>query len=201
MFAARPSENRPLHAAAPRPTPVGTGNPNRRRPRNAGSPYRAAVSTAPERRALFVEHYVVHRNATQAAIHAGFSPRTAKQQGSRLLTYVDVRAAIVAAERANRLVAAAQDIPVTRERIIAELARIGFANLFDFGDVDDDGHFAIDLDKVARDQAAGLIEMKVVERVRGAGGAECREREITLKLGPKLAALVSLANAIGLFRD
>jgi phage terminase small subunit len=153
-----------------------------------------------ERKALFVEHYVVHRNATQAAVHAGFSPRTAKQQGSRLLTKVDVQEAIARAERANRLVAEVQDIPVTRERIIAELARIGFANLFDFGAVDDDGQFAIDLAAVARDQAAGLIEMKVSERVREVDGTASRECEITLRLGQKLAALVCLGNAIGLFQ-
>lgn len=44
----------------------------------------------------FVQEYLVDLNATQAAIRAGFSARTAKQQGSRLLTNVDVQAAITA---------------------------------------------------------------------------------------------------------
>lgn len=42
----------------------------------------------------FVEEYLLDLNATQAAIRAGYSAPTAKQQGSRLLTCVDVRAAI-----------------------------------------------------------------------------------------------------------
>ena len=40
---------------------------------------------------------LVDLNATQAAIRCGYSARTAKQQGSRLLTNVDVSAAIAEA--------------------------------------------------------------------------------------------------------
>ncbi len=46
----------------------------------------------------FAEEYVVDHNATQAAIRAGYSERTAKQQGSRLLTNVDVIEAVRAKE-------------------------------------------------------------------------------------------------------
>lgn len=49
----------------------------------------------------FVEQYIVDLNATQAAIRAGYSPHTARQQGDRLLTNVDVSAA-VAAKQAKR---------------------------------------------------------------------------------------------------
>jgi phage terminase small subunit len=48
----------------------------------------------------FVEEYMVDRNATQAAIRAGYSPRTARAQGSRLLTNADISAAVQAAEEA-----------------------------------------------------------------------------------------------------
>lgn len=40
---------------------------------------------------LFATSYMKHGNATQAAIEAGYSERTAKQQGSRLLTNVDIK--------------------------------------------------------------------------------------------------------------
>ncbi len=39
----------------------------------------------------FCEEYLVDFNATQAAVRAGYSPRSAKQQGARLLTNVDLR--------------------------------------------------------------------------------------------------------------
>ena len=40
---------------------------------------------------LFAQKYIIKFNATEAAIQAGYSEKTAKQQGSRLLTYVDVQ--------------------------------------------------------------------------------------------------------------
>jgi phage terminase small subunit len=42
------------------------------------------------RQRRFVNEYLVKLNAAKAAIRAGYSPKTAKSQGSRLLTNVDV---------------------------------------------------------------------------------------------------------------
>lgn len=47
-----------------------------------------------EKHELFVMEYLKDLNATQAAIRAGYSEKTAKQQGSRLLTNADIRARI-----------------------------------------------------------------------------------------------------------
>ena len=46
------------------------------------------------RQQRFVEEYLTDLCASQAAVRAGYSEKTAKQIGSRLLTYVDVQAAI-----------------------------------------------------------------------------------------------------------
>ena len=45
--------------------------------------------------ARFVDEYLIDLNATQAAIRAGYSAKTAQPQSSRLLSKVIVRAAIV----------------------------------------------------------------------------------------------------------
>jgi phage terminase small subunit len=45
----------------------------------------------------FVEEYLIDSNATQAAIRAGYSEKTATEQGSRLLTNVKVSEALAAA--------------------------------------------------------------------------------------------------------
>lgn len=52
----------------------------------------------------FVREYLIDLNATQAAIRAGYSARTANEQGARLVANVSVRSAIEAAksERAKR---------------------------------------------------------------------------------------------------
>lgn len=43
-----------------------------------------------ERQKRFCEHYAADPNATRAAIAAGYSPKTARKQGQRLLTNVDI---------------------------------------------------------------------------------------------------------------
>ena len=46
----------------------------------------------------FVQEYLIDLNATQAAIRAGYSAKTAHSQGQRLLKHVDVSKAIEAAQ-------------------------------------------------------------------------------------------------------
>jgi len=61
---------------------------------------------------MFVKEYLVDLNATQAAIRAGYSAKTANAAAGRLLTKVSVAAAIQAAkaERAERLEIKADDV-------------------------------------------------------------------------------------------
>ena len=49
----------------------------------------------------FVEEYLCDLNATQAAIRAGYSERTANREGHRLLSKADIQAAIQDAMRAR----------------------------------------------------------------------------------------------------
>lgn len=81
------------------------------------------------RQAMFVREYLVDLNSTQAAIRAGYSERTAKQQGSRLLTNDDVQAAIAEAMKAR---ATAVDISAEEVlRMLADEARADLADLYD----------------------------------------------------------------------
>jgi phage terminase small subunit len=58
-----------------------------------------------EKHEVFAREYCVDLNATKAAIRAGYSENTAKQQGSRLLTNADIRARIdeLQGKRAEKL--------------------------------------------------------------------------------------------------
>jgi phage terminase small subunit len=60
----------------------------------------------------FIAEYLVDLNATQAAIRAGYSPRTAEQQGSRLLTNAEVAKAVSEAQerRASRIEVKQDDV-------------------------------------------------------------------------------------------
>jgi len=72
----------------------------------------------------FVAEYLVDLNATQAAIRAGYSAKTAEQQGPRLLGNVVVAAAIGEAQ-ARHLAA----VDVSAQRVLKELAAIGFSDI------------------------------------------------------------------------
>ena len=51
------------------------------------------------RQERFVQEYLIDLNATQAAIRAGYAASTANREGSRLLSNVDVQAAIQAGQK------------------------------------------------------------------------------------------------------
>jgi phage terminase small subunit len=61
-----------------------------------GDKLRAQVKGLNDKQAAFVREYLVDFNATQAAIRAGYSPKTAQEQGSRLLSNVMVQAELKA---------------------------------------------------------------------------------------------------------
>lgn len=64
------------------------------------------------KRAEFVRQYLVDLNGTQAAIRAGYSPKTARQQADQLLSKLDVREAVAKAqaEKASEVGRTAQDV-------------------------------------------------------------------------------------------
>lgn len=64
------------------------------------------------KQSLFVKEYLVDLNATQAAIRAGYSEKTAKAQGCRLLTNVYICAEVNKGkeERAEIVAITAQDV-------------------------------------------------------------------------------------------
>jgi phage terminase small subunit len=154
-------------------------------------------SAAADRHAVFAAEYLVDRNATQAAIRAGYSPHTAKQQGSRLLTNADVRGWIEA-ENAKTMA----KLGVSRARVVSEFAAIAFANLLDYGQVDEEGNFELDLSNTTHDQMAAVQEITGISRSTIAGDdTEQAERPICIKLADKRKALVSLGQYLGLFKN
>ena len=75
----------------------------------------------------FVQEYLIDLNATQAAIRAGYSEKTAEQAGSRLLSNVKIQESIQDAMK-NR----EQRTQITQDKVLNELAKIAFANGTDF---------------------------------------------------------------------
>lgn len=154
------------------------------------------------RQARFAEEYLVDLNATQAAIRAGYSKKTAQEQGSRLLSNVIVSAAIQAAKAAR-----SKRTEITQDMVLRELAKIGFSDIrkvIKWGettvraDVDDDGKEVerpyhgialIDSNEIDDDTAAAIAEV-----------SEGREG-LRVKLHDKKSALVDIGRHLGMFND
>lgn len=77
---------------------------------------------------LFANYYLgeARFNATEAAKLAGYSERTARQQGSRMLTNVYIEKYIQ-----TRSQSVLEKLGVTQEKILAEFAKIAFGNVTD----------------------------------------------------------------------
>lgn len=138
------------------------------------------------KQARFVAEYLIDLNATQAAIRAGYSKQTAYSQGQRLLKNAGVATAIAVGQKR---VAAKLDI--TTERVLKELAQIGFAQPGEYFEWGSKGVTLIDKEKLTPEQMAAVAE--VAQTVSPGGGS------IRLKLHDKVAALTKIGQHLGMF--
>ena len=112
------------------------------------------------RHELFCREFIIDFNATRAATAAGFSKKTAKQQGSRLLTRVDVqkRIAELIQERKAK-------IEFTAENVLAELGKLAFVNIKDYvKHATDRWIFFKNIDEIPRDLAAAVEAIKQTDK-------------------------------------
>lgn len=136
----------------------------------------------------FVDEYLVDLNATQAAIRAGYSAKTAKQQGHRLLTYVDVQKAIEAKRKE-----VAGEIGITRERVLKEMASLAFSDLR--GIFDEHGALR-PIHTLTAGQAASISSIEVE------GPSKQNPNWVTkVKLWPKGPQLENLLKHLGMAED
>ena len=186
----------PLLPTWPAPLPLGTGwSSQPARSAVAGFAFPGTAMAINPKQQRFVDEYLVDLNATQAAIRAGYSKATAYSQGQRLLKHAEV-----GAEVAKRRQKVADKLEVTAERVVQELARIGFANMADYMRSTPDGDPYLDFSGLTRDQAAALSEV-TVEDFRDGRGEDGRDvRRVKFKLHDKRAALVDLGKHLGMFK-
>lgn len=142
------------------------------------------------KQALFVQEYMVDANATQAAIRAGYSARTAQRIGSENLSKPVIAEAIAKArnERSERT-------KITADDVVEELARIGFANMGDF--VQPDGRPK--LEALSSCQWAAVSEITSETYMEGKGEDARPVKRVRIKLHDKLAALDKLARHLGMY--
>lgn len=134
----------------------------------------------------FVEEYLVDANATQAAIRAGYSVKTAGQIGDENLKKPHIAAAIevAEAERAERAKATADDV-------LLELAKLGLSNMRDYVSVTSDGDPYVDLPALTPEQWAAVSEVTVDDYLDGRGDDARAVKRVKIKLYDKKGPLGS----------
>lgn len=135
----------------------------------------------------FVDEYLIDLNATQAAIRAGYSTKTADRIGPELLGKTCVSEAI-----SKKMAARSRRTGVNQDRVVLELAKIAFAKMTDI--VDSNGKIKED---ASPDDLACIESIKYKESDNEYGGSV--EREV--KIASKLKALELLGKHLGMWSD
>jgi phage terminase small subunit len=160
----------------------------------------------PKQRA-FVREYLIDLNATQAAIRAGYAEVSASAEGSRLLGNVKVAAAVEAAMKSR-----AERTDITADRVLKELAKIGFADIrkavkwqsamITEEDNPDGGDIAVI--KTVVTNTVQMVASEELDDETAAAIAEVSQNAtggVKIKLHDKRAALVDIGRHLGMFKD
>jgi phage terminase small subunit len=144
----------------------------------------------------FVREYLKDLNATKAAERAGYSKRTARAQGSLMLTNVDIATAIQQgkAKRAKRVEIEADDV-------LRELGCIAFGNVTDLVEVSDTGDVRVRPLHTLRPRVQRSVESITQtrsERLSPDGGDPLETVQTKVKMHSKIAALRMLMDHLGM---
>jgi phage terminase small subunit len=155
-----------------------------------------------EKQSRFIDAYLLEPDGTKAAIAAGYSEKSAAVEANRLLKNAKVREALDEARKAIQ-----GRTGVTADRVIAELAKVGFADIRNLvswranvvGMTEDENGEEV----LAVTNQVALRDSKDLSDEAAASVSEISQTStgaIKVKLHPKLPALVKLGEHLGLFR-
>jgi len=138
----------------------------------------------------FIDEYLIDLNATQAAIRAGYSQKTAFSIGVE-----NLRKPLIQAELQKAMKRRQERTEITADRVLKEYARIAFSDvrkLYDrYGEL-------LDVPDLDDDTAAALVGLDVVrEDSRGDTVTYTKK----YKMADKLRALEMLGRHLGMFSE
>ena len=142
------------------------------------------MSKLVEKQERFINEYLIDRNGTQAAIRAGYSPKTANEQASRLLANVNVQA-----ELKKRMKAREKRTEITQDKVLKELATIGFCKITDYLSVVNGSLIVKDTSEIELDRIPAISRIKPSQ-----AGLE-------LVFHDKVKALELIGEHLGMWKD
>jgi phage terminase small subunit len=142
----------------------------------------------------FVDEYLIDLNATQAAIRAGYSAKTAGSQAFDLLKKPEIQGAISARQQERQ-----KRTEVTQDRVLQEVARLAF---LDIRKVLTDGGNLKPISELDDDTAAAIAGLEIMEEHQGSGADRVFIGYTKkLKLSDKKGALELLMRHLGMLKD
>ena len=138
----------------------------------------------------FIAEYLIDLNATQAAIRAGYSPKTAKQQASGLLSNVNLSGKLAEA-RAKQAEAAG----IRASDVLGHMRHVGFSDPRRL--LDERGNM-LPMKDWPDDVAAAFSPLELTKRNLTAGDG-VQEEVVKVKAWDKLKALERLGEHLGLW--
>lgn len=145
-----------------------------------------------DRQNRFCEEYIKDLIGDLAAVRAGYSKKTARIIASRLLTQVNIQLRIkeLMEKRSKRT-------EITADKVLKELAKIGFADLKDYMSWNDEKITIIDSEKV---DASAVSEVMYTETtIPQKNGDDIVKVQKKIKLYDKVAALTKIGEHLGMF--
>lgn len=154
-----------------------------------------------DKQARFVEAYLLDPNGKKAAIEAGYSAATAEVAASRLLRHAKVAAALK-----DRRALLEVRSGVTPERILAELARIGFSDIRSIVEWRAVEQLLFDEKGEPAEVASTSVtirpsaEMSPDDSAAIAEISQSKDGTLKVKLHDKFGALIRMGQHLGMFR-
>jgi phage terminase small subunit len=140
----------------------------------------------------FVAEYLIDLNATQAAIRAGYSKKTAEQQGYQLLQKTSVAQAVTAG-KSKQL----ETAELTAARVLEEIRRLAFIDMRGFFDAN--GNMK-SVSELTPEQGSALASLEVIIKNAEAGDG-VTDRVHKFKVWDKTRSLEMLAKHFALLTD
>ena len=147
----------------------------------------------------FVDEYLIDLNATQAAIRAGYREKAAYATGAE-----NLRKPLIAAALTEAMKAREARTEITQDRVLDELAKIGFADIrkaVKWGD-----GIAVTNPESGEIEVSNGVSLIGSEEIDDATAASISEvsqtaQGIKIKMHDKRAALVDIGRHLGMFKD
>lgn len=164
--------------------------------RKKKTPAKPRVNQKQER---FIQEYLIDLNATQAAIRAGYSERSAYSTGHRMLNNAEVAARLTEARQEW-----AERVGITQDAVLNELAALGFSRASDYVRITKGGEIEVSLADATDRQMAAIKSIETSTEIynskeNGDGGKEVTRTKLTLH--DKRLPLRDIGQHLGMFKE